>query len=164
MPSQFLEQRSPQCVPCCLDKQRTEGHYLENRARSIPSEQGTHHATTGSSANDPCLSCCPLGLQWLTYHSTSPLLPRLRGTSLPSGTDLQGMPLDTCHPGPGWHGSKTSHNHHEQSQTPSSLSPGLFCSQPPNLRLSHRSASQGHASLTQCKGSGHSCSRIHFSE
>ena len=97
---------------------------------------------------------------WLTYHSTSPLLPGLRCMSLPSGTDLQGMPLDTCHPGPGWRGPKTSHKHHEQSQTPSSLSPGLSCSQPPNPRLSHHSASQGHASLTQCEGSGHACSRI----
>lgn len=70
------------------------------------------------------LSSCLWASSWLTYHSTSPLLPGLRCSSLPSGTDLQGMPLDTCHPGPSWHGPKTSHKHHEQSQTPGSLSPG----------------------------------------
>ena len=44
------------------------------------------------------LSSCLWASSWLTCHSTSPLLPGLRCTSLPSGTDLQGMPLDTCHP------------------------------------------------------------------
>ena len=63
MPSQFLEQRSPQCVPCCLDKQGTEGHCPEKRARSIPSEHGAHHAASGSSANDPVSLFLSLGLQ-----------------------------------------------------------------------------------------------------
>ena len=110
MPSQFLEQRSSQCVPCCLDKQGTEGHCPEKRARSIPSEQGAHHAATGSSANDPVSLFLSLGLQLadLSFNLTSAPRTQMHISALrhlPPRNAIRHLS-----PGPCWHGPRPPTN------------------------------------------------------